>query len=79
MNGLRLLNKRNMVIGLPDIGDIGLCEGCVFGKQSKLPFPKDKSMRATKVLELVHTDLCGRLNRWEEASIECCSLMITVG
>ncbi|KAJ4789254.1 polyprotein [Rhynchospora pubera] len=58
MNGLRLLNQKKMVIGLPDIGDIGLCEGCVYGKQSKLPFPKDQAMRATKVLELVHTDLC---------------------
>jgi transposase InsO family protein len=59
MSGLKLLNQKKMVNGLPEIGEIGLCEGCVLGKQSKLPFPKDQSLRATKVLELVHTDLCG--------------------
>ncbi|KAJ4820349.1 polyprotein [Rhynchospora pubera] len=59
INGLKLLNQKHMVIGLPEIDEVGLCEGCILGKQSKLSFPKDRSMRAKKILELVHTDLCG--------------------
>jgi Integrase core domain len=50
-----------MVIGLPEIEEVGLCEGCVLGKQSKLSFPKDQSLCATRVLKLVHTDLCGTM------------------
>jgi GAG-pre-integrase domain/Integrase core domain len=59
INGLKLLNQKHMVIGLLEIEDIRLCEGCILGKQSKLSFPRGQSMRATKVLEMVHTDLCG--------------------
>ncbi|KAJ4817458.1 polyprotein [Rhynchospora pubera] len=59
VNGLKLLSQKQMVFGLPEIKEIGLCEGCAYGKQSRLPFPKDHAMRASQVLEIVHTDLCG--------------------
>ncbi|KAJ1704767.1 hypothetical protein LUZ63_004546 [Rhynchospora breviuscula] len=59
IKGLRLLSQKQMVFGLPEIKEIGLCEGCVYGKQIRLPFPKNQLMRAKRVLELVHTDLCG--------------------
>ena len=36
--------------------DVSPCDGCAFGKQKRLPFPPSKS-RASKVLELVHSDL----------------------
>jgi hypothetical protein len=35
------------------------CEGCVEGKQHRAPFPKDGATRATKPLEIVHSDVCG--------------------
>ena len=35
------------------------CEGCMMGKQHRHSFPKDGAIHATKVLELVHTDVCG--------------------
>jgi hypothetical protein len=35
------------------------CEGCVEGKQARRPFPTDGGTRATKILELVHSDVCG--------------------
>ena len=35
------------------------CEGCIFGKMTKIPLPKQATRRATKILEMVHTDLCG--------------------
>ena len=27
-----------MVVGLPKIGELGFCEGCVYGKQSRASF-----------------------------------------
>lgn len=47
-----------MVYGVPRIESLELCEGCIYGKQNKLPFPMGKSWRASRVLELVHADLC---------------------
>lgn len=32
INGLKLLTKKNMVAGLSEIGELDLCEGCIFGK-----------------------------------------------
>ncbi|KZV18661.1 hypothetical protein F511_40615 [Dorcoceras hygrometricum] len=58
--GLRLLNQKEMVCGLPRIDvDGAVCEGCIYGKQSKRSFPVGQSWRATEPLELVHADLCG--------------------
>lgn len=31
-NGLQLLTRKNMVVGLPKEGELELCEGCIFGK-----------------------------------------------
>jgi transposase InsO family protein len=36
-----------------------VCEGCIEGKQHRKPFPSDGGMRATKPLEIVHSDVCG--------------------
>jgi transposase InsO family protein len=35
------------------------CEACIEGKQARKPFPNDGATRATKVLEIVHSDVCG--------------------
>ena len=35
------------------------CEGCLEGKQQRHSFPQGGATRATKLLELVHTDVCG--------------------
>ena len=57
--GVRLLKQKNMVVGLPSIdGEGKICEGCIFGKMHRLPFPKT-SWRAKAPLELVHADICG--------------------
>ncbi|KAL9413504.1 hypothetical protein AB3S75_042066 [Citrus x aurantiifolia] len=48
-----------MVIGLPDVRRCEkVCEGCIYGKMHRLPFPKN-SWRAKVPLELVHADICG--------------------
>ena len=58
--GLKLLKERNMVNGLPKLQhEKNSCEGCIMGKQHKLPYPSGKSWRAKERLELIHTDICG--------------------
>jgi hypothetical protein len=47
-----------MVRGMPHIKHAGeLCDGCLAGKQRRLPFPKAAKYRAGNALELVHGDL----------------------
>ena len=38
---------------------IKLCESCIAGKQTREKFPKDGGTRATELLEIVHSDVCG--------------------
>lgn len=59
INGLRLLSRKEMVFGLPRIGELGFCEGCIYGKQSRKSFPVASSWRASNCLDLIHADLCG--------------------
>lgn len=47
-----------MVVGLPEIGYLDLCEDCIFGKQCGKSFPVGKSWRVSPC-ELIHTNLCG--------------------
>ena len=57
--GLKLLKQKNMVIGLPSFHmEEKICEGCIYGKMHRLPFPKT-SWRAKAPLELIHADICG--------------------
>ena len=41
--------------------DIKFCDPCVDGKHHRSSFPKSGGRRATKLLEIVHSDVCGRL------------------
>ncbi|KAL6315260.1 hypothetical protein AAG906_000341 [Vitis piasezkii] len=59
VKGLKLLSRKEMVFGLPKIDSVNVCEGCIYGKQSKKPFPKGRSRRASSCLEIIHADLCG--------------------
>ncbi|KAD5508293.1 hypothetical protein E3N88_15996 [Mikania micrantha] len=54
------MNRRAMVRGLPGIKKpVEVCEGCVLGKHSRKPFPLKGAWRASKSLELIHSDICG--------------------
>ena len=41
-------------------GRVGICESCIGGKQSKAPF-KTSTTKTSEPLELVHSDLCGKM------------------
>lgn len=38
---------------------LSFCEGCVYGKMHNKPHPSRGGVRSTRVLELVHSDVCG--------------------
>ena len=60
---LKKLSKDDMVTGIPPLIDVkNPCEGCLMGKQARLPFPKKSDSKSTKPLELIHSDVCGPLN-----------------
>ena len=43
--------------------DIQFCESCIQGKQHKAPFPvKSDSGKAKEPLDVVHSDVCGKVN-----------------
>ncbi len=35
-----------------------VCEACIEGKQQRTSFPKDEATRASKLLELMHSNVC---------------------
>jgi hypothetical protein len=62
-NGLRILQQKNMVKGLPQFkGSQKVCEDCLVGRQHRDPFPSKSIWRASNILQLVHADICGPIN-----------------
>jgi transposase InsO family protein len=58
--GLNLLHQKEMVTGLPKLcTSTKVCEDCLIGKQHRHFFPAESSWRATQVLQLIHSDICG--------------------
>src|SRR4051812_3159672 len=53
-----------MVDGLDfnDNTEIGLCKGCLHGKQHRTPLLSEAGKRAKELLELIHTDVCGPMS-----------------
>ena len=45
-----------IVVAVPN-----LCEACMMGKQHRQPFPQESSNRSKTPLQLVHADLCGKM------------------
>ncbi|GAU51653.1 hypothetical protein TSUD_414750 [Trifolium subterraneum] len=58
--GLNTLVKKEMVKGLPHLQDMeDTFVSCLTSKQHREAIPKSSNWRATKLLELVHSDICG--------------------
>lgn len=58
---MKKMVNRKMVHGVEKliIKNDKFCEPCVIGKQTRLPFPKKNTPRSSRVLELIHSDVCG--------------------
>ena len=62
-NGLKLLQQKNMVAGLPKFkASQKVCENCLVGRQHHDPFPKEIMWRTSNILQLVHANICGPIN-----------------
>jgi hypothetical protein len=48
-------------MNLEDVPLHHVCEACIEGKHQRTTFPKDEATRASKLLELVHSDVCGSM------------------
>ncbi|KAM1393925.1 hypothetical protein ACFX2F_030029 [Malus domestica] len=60
LGGLKMLQQKQMVSGLPQIKDSSrVCENCMVGKQPRDPFPKRSTWMASQNLQLIHADICG--------------------
>ncbi|GAU27929.1 hypothetical protein TSUD_160240 [Trifolium subterraneum] len=63
VKGLKLLNKKDMVKGLPALRELNeKCTDCLMGKQHREVIPKQAKWRATAKLQLIHYDICGPIN-----------------
>ena len=61
---------------------LSFCEGCLAGKMCRKPFPTGGEIRSTRKLQLVHSNVCGPMQkhgRLEGQSILSRLLMITLG
>jgi len=59
-SGLRLLQQKQVVRGLPPIKEpSSTCECFILGKKHRESFPKGVAYRTKQPLVLVHTNLCG--------------------
>ena len=46
-------------INVPSSGDQSFCEACIEGKMHRTPHRPLKEIKSTRVLQLVHSDVCG--------------------
>lgn len=65
VQNMQKLVRDNLVKGLDydhskEVGDV--CEACIGGKLKKTPFQVSGSERAAEPLDLVHSDVCGKMN-----------------
>lgn len=56
MQSLSLVEGMKLTFGCQDTS---ICEGCIMGKHHRQPFPKDGRTRATRIGEIIHSDVCG--------------------
>ena len=52
------IGYKGMLLGLPKISSLILCEWCIYGKQIRKSFPVRKAWRVSKCLKLIYADLC---------------------
>lgn len=57
---LKSMFDRKLVQGILSVNfEKEMCSSCLLGKQTRRVFPQATSYRASKILELIHGDLCG--------------------
>lgn len=61
---IQQLQSHHMATGLTDhsFSNLSPCTACLFGKQTRQPFPTTPATRTSALLELIHTDICGPIS-----------------
>jgi hypothetical protein len=62
---LETMQKKEIVRGLPDVlkkNKDEICDTCKEMKSTRLPFKEREEKRATEILEIVHSDVCGPID-----------------
>jgi len=59
MTSLKGLDAMMDGMNLKEMSLHHICEGCVKGKHQRTSFPKDGTTRASQLLEIIHTNVCG--------------------
>lgn len=62
IDNIKELMKGEMVYGISNEDkskERSICESCIMGKQHRTEYPKGGGKRATNLMELVHSDVCG--------------------
>jgi GAG-pre-integrase domain len=60
--GIANMISNNTIVGIdPKVwkSNLSQCEACIYGKSHRVPFEHSKAKRATGLLDLVHSDVCG--------------------
>ncbi|XP_051147527.1 uncharacterized protein LOC127262758 [Andrographis paniculata] len=77
LKGLKTLQSKGMVHGLPQFGNSSItCPDCFLGKQHRNVIPKRSEWCATKLLELVHADICGPIEPTSHGGKRCPTLAV---
>lgn len=65
LNDMKRMISNGMVNGLQlsGVADVEFCEPCVKGKHARLPYGKCKVSRSNRILELIHSDVCGPMSQ----------------
>ena len=74
--GLDKLVRERLVNGMTNVSSkqLSFCEHCAYGKQHRTPFPKKSDKKSTKPLELIHSDVCGKVSL---PSLSGCQYFVT--
>lgn len=59
--GLKILAEKNLLPVIKST-EFKFCEHCIMGTQKRVSFLRNNSKRDTKILDLVHSDVCGPFN-----------------
>jgi hypothetical protein len=60
---MKKMVKEELAWGLPDMAAMEHpCRACLAGKQRRSPFPAQDKYCSSRVLELIHEDLCGKIS-----------------
>jgi hypothetical protein len=53
------LKKLETMVNGMNLKEVPLCEACIENKHQRTYFPKNEMIKASKLLELVHSNVCG--------------------